>query len=68
MRHSLTPYVWSDSEAHFVFLGLSACMACYGVGTGSWFLMVPLLLAEQLGVEKIRNASNVTTTIIVCVL
>ena len=38
------------------FVEISVCMGCYGVGTGSWFLMVPLLLAEQLGVEKIASS------------
>jgi len=38
------------------FLEVSVVMACYGIGTGSWFLMVPLLLAEQLGVERIASS------------
>lgn len=31
-------------------------MGFYGVGTGGWFLMVPLLLAEHLGVENIASS------------
>ncbi len=31
-------------------------LALFGVGTGGWFLMVPLLLAEYLGVEKIGSS------------
>jgi len=38
------------------FREIAVCMACYGVGTGAWFLMVPLLLAEHLGVEKIASS------------
>ena len=38
------------------FTQITVCMACYGVGTGSWFLMVPLLLAELLGVERIASS------------
>ena len=28
-------------------------MLLYGLGSGAWFLMVPLLLADYLGVERI---------------
>ena len=38
------------------FFEVSVVMACYGIGTGSWFLMVPLMLAEQLGVERIASS------------
>ena len=38
------------------FPGIATCMALYGVGTGGWFLMVPLLLAEHLGVENIGSS------------
>ena len=31
-------------------------LALYGIGSGVWFLMVPLLLAEYLGVEKIGSS------------
>ena len=31
-------------------------MGFYGLGTGGWFLMVPLLLAENLGVENIASS------------
>ena len=31
-------------------------MGFYGLGTGGWFLMVPLLLAENLGVENISSS------------
>ena len=38
------------------FIPTAIVMCCYGIGTGSWFLMVPLLLAEYLGVEKIASS------------
>jgi hypothetical protein len=38
------------------FASIAACMALYGVGSGGWFLMVPLLLAEHLGVENIGSS------------
>ena len=38
------------------FLEIAVCMSFYGVGTGGWFLMVPLLLAEHLGVENIASS------------
>jgi MFS family permease len=38
------------------FLEIAVCMGFYGVGTGGWFLMVPLLLAEHLGVENIASS------------
>ena len=31
-------------------------MGFYGLGSGGWFLMVPLLLAENLGVENIASS------------
>ena len=31
-------------------------MSCYGIGIGSWFLMVPLLLADFFGVENIGSS------------
>lgn len=31
-------------------------MLVYGLGSGAWFLMVPLLLAEYLGVERIGSS------------
>ena len=34
-------------------LALGAAVSVYAVGTGTWFLMVPLLLTEYLGVERI---------------
>ena len=33
--------------------GLTINMLLYGLGSGAWFLMVPLLLADYLGVERI---------------
>ena len=38
------------------FLSIATCMAFYGIGSGGWFLMVPLLLAEHLGVENIASS------------
>jgi hypothetical protein len=38
------------------FSEITVCMSFYGIGTGSWFLMVPLLLAEYLGVERIGSS------------
>eukprot|EP00092_Neocalanus_flemingeri_P006951 GFUD01007503.1.p1 GENE.GFUD01007503.1~~GFUD01007503.1.p1 ORF type:complete len:952 (+),score=197.76 GFUD01007503.1:49-2904(+) len=38
------------------FSEIAICMGFYGVGTGGWFLMVPLLLAEHLGVENIASS------------
>eukprot|EP00090_Calanus_glacialis_P015310 TRINITY_DN24178_c0_g1_i1.p1 TRINITY_DN24178_c0_g1~~TRINITY_DN24178_c0_g1_i1.p1 ORF type:complete len:948 (-),score=185.32 TRINITY_DN24178_c0_g1_i1:127-2970(-) len=38
------------------FYEIAVCMSFYGVGTGGWFLMVPLLLAEHLGVENIASS------------
>jgi len=38
------------------FSQIAICMGFYGVGTGGWFLMVPLLLAEHLGVENIASS------------
>ena len=38
------------------FSQIAICMSFYGVGTGGWFLMVPLLLAEHLGVENIASS------------
>merc|ERR1719192_981097 len=38
------------------FLSIATCMALYGIGSGGWFLMVPLLLAEHLGVENIASS------------
>lgn len=35
------------------FPGLAVSMLLYGLGSGAWFLMVPLLLADYLGVERI---------------
>ena len=35
------------------FSGLAISMLLYGLGSGAWFLMVPLLLADYLGVERI---------------
>jgi hypothetical protein len=32
-------------------LGVAIC--AYAMGTGTWFLLIPLLLSEYLGVEKI---------------
>ena len=31
-------------------------MGFYGLGSGGWFLMVPLLLAENLGAENIASS------------
>ena len=38
------------------FAQVAICMGFYGLGTGGWFLMVPLLLAENLGVENISSS------------
>jgi hypothetical protein len=38
------------------FTEITVVMSCYGIGTGSWFLMVPLLLAEYLGVDRIGSS------------
>ena len=38
------------------FTQVAICMGFYGLGTGGWFLMVPLLLAENLGVENIASS------------
>ena len=38
------------------FTQVAICMGFYGLGTGGWFLMVPLLLAENLGVENISSS------------
>ena len=38
------------------FLSTATCMALYRIGSGGWFLMVPLLLAEHLGVENIASS------------
>ena len=38
------------------FSQVAICMGFYGLGTGGWFLMVPLLLAENLGVENIASS------------
>ena len=37
-------------------VGLIISMLFYGLGSGAWFLMVPLLLAEYLGVERIGSS------------
>ena len=37
-------------------VGLIIAMLVYGLGGGAWFLMVPLLLAEYLGVERIGSS------------
>lgn len=37
-------------------MGLVVAMLLYGLGSGAWFLMVPLLLAEYLGVERIGSS------------
>ena len=39
--------------------GLVISMLIYGLGSGSWFLMVPLLLSEYLGVERIGSSYGV---------
>ena len=36
--------------------GLVISMLIYGLGSGAWFLMVPLLLSEYLGVERIGSS------------
>ena len=38
------------------FTQVAMCMGFYGLGSGGWFLMVPLLLAENLGVENIASS------------
>ena len=38
------------------FTQVAICMGFYGLGSGGWFLMVPLLLAENLGVENIASS------------
>ena len=38
------------------FTSLVMVMVFYGSGTGSWFLMVPLLLADYFGVENIGSS------------
>lgn len=37
-------------------IGLSIAMLIYGLGSGGWFLMVPLLLADYLTVERIGSS------------
>ena len=37
-------------------VSLCALVSCYSVGTGTWFLMIPLLLSEHLGVDKIGSS------------
>ena len=36
--------------------GMVISMLVYGLGSGAWFLMVPLLLSEYLGVERIGSS------------
>merc|ERR1719510_2272548 len=36
--------------------GMMISMLIYGLGSGAWFLMVPLLLSEYLGVERIGSS------------
>ncbi len=38
------------------YWSLCLTMVFYGIGVGSWFLMVPLLLADFLGVERIGSS------------
>ena len=38
------------------YSSLIIVMACYGTGVGSWFLMVPMLLADFFGVENIGSS------------
>lgn len=38
------------------YAGLMVALAMYGVGAGTWFLMVPLLLSEYLGVQRIASS------------
>ncbi|TRY67846.1 hypothetical protein TCAL_11469 [Tigriopus californicus] len=38
------------------YAGLMVAVAMYGVGAGTWFLMVPLLLSEYLGVQRIASS------------
>ena len=38
------------------YVSLIIVMSCYGIGIGSWFLMVPLLLADFFGVENIGSS------------
>ena len=38
------------------FTQVAICMGFNGLGSGGWFLMVPLLLAENLGVENIASS------------
>ena len=40
----------------YTYPGLIGVMLIYGLGSGCWFLMVPLLLAEFLGVERIGSS------------
>ena len=38
------------------YVSLIIVMSCYGIGIGSWFLMVPLQLADFFGVENIGSS------------
>ena len=38
------------------YVSLIIVVSCYGIGIGSWFLMVPLLLADFFGVENIGSS------------
>ena len=40
-------------------IGLIINMLVYGLGSGAWFLMVPLLLAEYLGMSPMSSLRNV---------
>ena len=47
-----TAAVFAVPNCHDVF-ALGAAVSVYAVGTGTWFLMIPLLLTEYLGVDRI---------------
>uniref|UniRef100_A0A0K2T0D8 Major facilitator superfamily (MFS) profile domain-containing protein n=1 Tax=Lepeophtheirus salmonis TaxID=72036 RepID=A0A0K2T0D8_LEPSM len=38
------------------FWAMALSMSAYGLGSGAWFLMIPLLLADYLGVENIGSS------------
>ncbi|QQP53868.1 Uncharacterized protein FKW44_006499, partial [Caligus rogercresseyi] len=38
------------------FWAMALAMSAYGLGSGAWFLMIPLLLADYLGVENIGSS------------
>lgn len=47
---------WVALSFIYLLAQVAMCMGFYGLGSGGWFLMVPLLLAENLGVENIASS------------